>query len=86
MTISAADGVITASGACAVDEAEILLRLLLANPVAKVDLSATSHMHTALWQVLMVCRPEIVGVPVDPFATKWLLARNGLSPGGAPAR
>lgn len=75
MTVSAAKGKIDISGACGVEEAEILLRLLLAEPDARVDLSAVVSLHTALWQVLMAHRPEIIGDATDDFATKWLLKR-----------
>ena len=80
MTVARTEEKIVVSGSCGVEEAEALLRLLLADPGAVVDLSAAVTMHTALWQVLMARKPQISGKPTDPFATKWLLER--ISPSG----
>lgn len=46
-------------GSCSADDAETLLTWLLANPQGALDLKTCTHLHTAVLQVLMVCRPAI---------------------------
>jgi hypothetical protein len=55
-----------------VEEAEGLLEWLQARPVAKADLSACSHIHTANVQVLMAARTGIASWPKDPELRSWL--------------
>jgi len=66
MTISYAAGVIALTGACGVEEAEGLLGFLENHPDAPVDIQAATTIHTALWQTLMIFRPQIAGSPGSP--------------------
>jgi hypothetical protein len=61
------------TGDCGVEEAELLLSLLLADPQRRVELSGAHRLHTALFQVLLCLRPALSGSPADPFFAKWLL-------------
>ena len=64
---------ISITGHCGVEEAETLMTLLQGYPVAPVDLSAAGSVHTALWQMLLVMLPTVVGEPADPFARRWIM-------------
>ena len=66
MTTSYAGGVINLTGACGVEEVEGLLGLLEIHPGAQVDIQAATAIHTALWQTIMVFRPQIIGSPGSP--------------------
>jgi hypothetical protein len=56
-----------------VEDAETLLTLLQAGDARRVDLSAASHLHTAILQVLLALRPPLAGMAGDPFAQRWLV-------------
>jgi len=58
---------------CGVEEALALLEWLGGAQPHAVDLRACSHMHTALLQVLVACRPRIVAPPEDDFLVRWLM-------------
>ncbi|WP_205618565.1 MULTISPECIES: hypothetical protein [Brevundimonas] len=67
-------------GDCHVEDAETLHGLLLANDIARVDLTGCGRMHAAVLQVLLVMRPAISGSPTDPMTSRWLGSTlNGLS-------
>ncbi len=66
-------GTIHISGASAVEDAEVLLGLLQADPAAAVDLRAAAGLHAAVVQVLMALRPGIIGPSNDPFVNRWVL-------------
>jgi hypothetical protein len=61
------------TGDCGVEEAELLLSLLLPDPGRRVDLSGVRRLHSSLFQVLLCLRPTLSGSPLDPFFAKWLL-------------
>jgi hypothetical protein len=64
MTIrSSPEGTIVLEGSCPHEEAETLLRHLIGTPEASVDLRACDFAHTAVVQVLMVCKPKLLGPP-----------------------
>jgi hypothetical protein len=64
--LSAKDS-IELQGSCTLEDAEILLQHLLANPAADVDWSACESAHTAVVQVLLVAGRVPLGIPLDPF-------------------
>ena len=72
MTVAVNETVIQLTGACGVEEVEMLLECLQAHPSLPVDLSAATAIHTALWQALMVFRPTIFASPMS------FLMENGL--------
>ncbi|MDR9096148.1 hypothetical protein [Burkholderia multivorans] len=55
-----------------VEEAEGLLEWLQGQKKPKVDLSACTHMHAAVLQVLMAARPVIAAWPEDADLSAWL--------------
>lgn len=73
MTVSLHTGTITLSGPCGVEEVETLVGYLECQPDISVDLSAVTTIHTALWQALMVFRPNIVGTPMSSLVADRLL-------------
>jgi len=86
MTIHlSADGTIELEGECTSDEAETLLRHLLANPGATVDWRHCESLHAAVLQVLMAARPRLRGPPVglalNHFVHPWLADQPPESPG-----
>ncbi|NBN92936.1 MAG: hypothetical protein EBS54_02245 [Betaproteobacteria bacterium] len=62
------------SGVCSVDEAEGLLSWMMQNPEGSADLQACEHLHAAVLQVLMACRPRLSAVPPPGFLLETLAA------------
>jgi hypothetical protein len=60
-------------GSCAATDAEPLLALLSAAPGLPVDLTGAGPLHTAVVQVLLACRPPLVGAPGDAFTAAWIV-------------
>ena len=54
------DGNIILDGKCPVEDAEPLLELLQAAPSASLDWGRCSHIHTAVFQVVLAARPALV--------------------------
>lgn len=54
-------------GDCHVEDAEALLRLVVANEGAAADLSQCRHLHGAVLQVLLAFRTPVAVGPLDPF-------------------
>ena len=70
MTVTRDGDRIVLAGDCHVEEAETLLGLLAENRV--VDWSQCRLAHSAVVQVLLSCRPRVVGVPAEPFLATWI--------------
>jgi hypothetical protein len=66
------DGLIELQGLCPSEDAEVLLRQLLANPAAVVDWHACESAHTAVIQVLLLARPTLQGVPIGAALRDWV--------------
>lgn len=67
MTVRLSGEDIVLSGACPVEEAEMLLRLLCGNPQAAVDWGRCEEAHAAVIQVLLAARPRLLGPPAGAF-------------------
>ena len=65
-------GEIELIGVCSSDEGEILLQNLLARPDMMVNWRGCSAAHTAVIQVLMAARPELLGPPDSVVLEKWV--------------
>lgn len=63
MPIELGDDRAVLSGVCAVEEAEGLLAWVLQHPGAPVETAACNHLHSAVLQVLMACRPPLASLP-----------------------
>jgi len=74
MAIEFNDAVARFKGQCRLEEASALFEWLEQTPAAKIDLSDCEHIHTAILQMLMVAKPELLAPPADPFLKQWLLA------------
>lgn len=74
------DGTIVVEGHCPVEDAELLLRLVQAAPAASLDWAQSTHLHTAVLQVILAARPTLLGPCGDAWVSRWL--GTGL---GAPA-
>jgi hypothetical protein len=73
MSVSVAeDGTIVLAGNCPVEDAEALVRLLLADPAADVDWRACDQAHTAVVQVLLACGRSTRGPPQAIFLSNWV--------------
>jgi hypothetical protein len=57
---------------CAVEEALPLFEFLNSATAPEVDLSACTHLHTALLQLLLIARPKVAALPADPGLARWL--------------
>jgi hypothetical protein len=66
------DTLIRMSRACPQEDAESLLRLLVEQPGRIVDWTACDIAHTAVIQVLLALRPDMVGPPVGGFLRTWI--------------
>jgi hypothetical protein len=89
MAMHVHEHVIHLTGACPVEDAETLFGLLRGGSVRGVDVSQAGHLHAAVLQVLLACRPPVAGPPADPFIATWLWPLlndpevRGLDPTGA---
>ena len=73
MTVAAGkDGLLILSGACGSEDAEPLLRGLLASRSAAVDWRACESAHPAVIQVLLVARRPMIGPPRSPVLQRWI--------------
>lgn len=61
------DSTIQLDGICPIEDAEPLLRYLIATPRATVDWRSCDRAHTAVVQVLMAARPRLLGPPRGDF-------------------
>ena len=68
MTIHLAEnGTIELKGSCPVEDSDLLLQQLLANPRAEVDWSGCEAAHAAVVQVLLIAGAVPAGTPPGPF-------------------
>jgi len=74
MPIKFIDAVARFEGQCRLEEANLLFEWLEQNPGAKIDMADCEHIHTALMQILMVAKPEVLAPPAHQFLRQWLLA------------
>ncbi len=51
---------------CSIDEAETLLEALTTNPKLKISLKRCTHLHTALFQVLIATKAQVQDVSSCP--------------------
>lgn len=61
------DGSMRLHGVCPVDDAEALLRGLLAASKVTVDWRDCVQAHTAVVQILLAARPKLLGPPEGEF-------------------
>jgi len=69
-------GAIVLEGDCAVEEAEVLLRLLLENPATPVDWTRCERLHTAVLQVILALAPTLAGPCGDPWIDQWVATKT----------
>jgi hypothetical protein len=83
MSVALDGGLIRLSGVCRVEDAEPLLALLQSDRQRPVDISAATHMHAAIVQVLLAFGAAVAGVSPDPFVETWLapILGRGAAPG-----
>lgn len=77
MAIEYKKNLATLSDAISIEDAENLLQWIQQTPKGKVNLSACSHMHAAILQVLMAARTPVVAWPNDSNLAIWLRAALG---------
>ena len=65
-------GVVILEDACAVEDAESLLRLLLATPTPAIDWTSCSNLHTAVVQVILASGIAPTGRCGDAWVRQWL--------------
>jgi hypothetical protein len=61
-----------AEGAASAEDALTLVEFLQSHRNARFDLGSCGHVHTAVVQLLMATRPEIVALPREAFLSRWL--------------
>jgi hypothetical protein len=59
-------------GVCPADDAETLLQLLLAHPVAEVDWRGCESAHAAVIQVLLIAKRPLRGPPAGAFLHRFI--------------
>ncbi len=69
-----ADGRIVLEGVCPIEDAEPLLRLLLADPGATVDWRPCEAAHTAVLQILLASHARMIGPPAGAFLKNQIAA------------
>jgi len=57
---------------CTVEDALPLLDFLKSGQTHEVDLSACTHLHTALLQLLLAACPTLACPPADPILMRWV--------------
>ena len=73
MTVRRGDtGNVTIEGECTVEDAELLLQLLQANPTPAVDWTTCSQLHTAVIQVILASGAAQIGPCGDSWVRQWL--------------
>jgi hypothetical protein len=73
MTVRRTDDAIALAGDCPVEDAELLLGLLVETPTAIVDVGGCGRVHTAVAQVLLAARPAVRGTPDNALLSDWIL-------------
>ncbi|KSV68891.1 hypothetical protein IB279_32970 [Ensifer sp. ENS06] len=73
MTIVLSGRAIELHGACGVEDAEELLTALEAKPRLPVSLVHAGDIHTAVWQLILLCERDLEGEPASDFAVRYLL-------------
>lgn len=63
MTVRMQQGVIILEGHCPSGDAEYLIQVLLAEPAAYVDWRTCEYAHTAVVQVMLAAKRDILGPP-----------------------
>ena len=71
MSVRERDELVELTGECGLEDAEPLLRRLLADPATLVDVSHCERLHAAVVQVLLASRARIRG----PFPGEFLHTR-----------
>ena len=73
MTVRLADAAtIALEGAGSLDDAEPLLRLLMANPSACVDWRHCDEAHAAVVQILLISKAKVLGPPRGAFLAEYI--------------
>jgi len=72
MPISYKKTVAIFDGVCAVEDAETLWNWLLEHPKGKVNLKNCTHIHSAIFQVLMKAQPIPSSLPEDEVLSAWV--------------
>lgn len=67
MSIRQAGSALLLEDHCRVEDAEILLRLALETPNARLDLSGCRTLHAAVLQVILALDLPVGAAPQDPF-------------------
>jgi hypothetical protein len=68
-------------GECTIDDAETLLSFIQLRSGAHVDVSAATHVHAAILQILLAHKPLLTGTPSDTFLAAWLIPALEPTPG-----
>jgi hypothetical protein len=76
VTITRGDtGTVILEGACAVEDAELLLQMLQSGPAAVIDWTRCSQLHTAVLQVILASGITPVGLCGDAWVAQWIASK-----------
>jgi hypothetical protein len=75
MSVNLEDDIIRLQGQCGVEEAERFLVLLQETPGRRVNLARADNLHTALVQIIMALRPQLIGECGDVFVREWVIPK-----------
>jgi len=59
-------------GVCAVEDAETLCNWLEEHPKGKLNLKECTHLHSAIFEVLMKMQPTASALPKDEALAAWV--------------
>jgi hypothetical protein len=71
MTVRQDLGIIVLEGDCGPDDAEALLKALLAAPGADIDWSACVRLHTAAIQLILAAKSPVRGLCGNVWLRRW---------------
>lgn len=73
MSVRLETEIVHLTGDCRVEDAEPLLGFLQSGPDRVVDVREAGHLHTAVVQVLLALKPQVIGPTRDLFTQSWLM-------------
>ena len=79
MPLTFAEDTILIDGVCGVEDAMPLLEFLQTHGVARIDLGACTHLHSAPLQVLLAVAERVTALPEEEFLRRWLTSGTGIT-------
>ncbi len=72
MAIEYEENVAYLKGVCEIEEGEEFLEWIKSKDSPKIDLSEVEHMHTAIVQIILFFKPEIINLDKESFFGRYV--------------